>query len=168
MSSKIPVGVQLWSVNKDVARDLPGTLQAIAKMGYQGVETAGLGNTPPKDWLKLLKDFGLGVAGAHVGLDALLGDAFQATLDAYGEIGCRRLNVPSTTTVQARLPVSRYSVTLTPWASISLMASASGRAPDVGPFGCRYCWLMFSWFCTISPRVELLSSRPPEAFMPYQ
>ena len=95
MSSKIPVGVQLWSVNKDVARDLPGTLQAIAKMGYQGVETAGLGNTPPKDWLKLLKDFGLGVAGAHVGLDALLGDAFQATLDAYGEIGCRRLNVPS-------------------------------------------------------------------------
>ena len=70
MSSKIPVGVQLFSFNKDVARDLPGTLQAIAKMGYQGVETAGLGNTAArKTGSMLLKDFGLGVAGAHVGLE---------------------------------------------------------------------------------------------------
>lgn len=94
MSSKIPVGVQLWSVHKDITRDLPGALEAIAKMGYQGVETAGLGDTPPKTWRKLLQDCGLGVAGAHVGLETLEGDAFQATLDAYGEIGCRRFNVP--------------------------------------------------------------------------
>lgn len=95
MSNKLPIGVQLWSVNKDVAADLPGTLEAIAKIGYQGVETAGLGTTPPKAWFKLLKDFGLGVAGAHVGLESLIGDAFQSTLDTYAEIGCRRFVVPA-------------------------------------------------------------------------
>ena len=38
--ARIPIGLQLYSVREDCARDLPGTLAAVAKMGYQGVECA--------------------------------------------------------------------------------------------------------------------------------
>jgi len=38
---KIPIGVQLYSVRKLCASDLPGTIAGVAKVGYQGVEFAG-------------------------------------------------------------------------------------------------------------------------------
>jgi len=38
---KIPVGVQLYSVREQCKQDLPGTLAAIAQIGYHGVEFAG-------------------------------------------------------------------------------------------------------------------------------
>ena len=93
--SKIPIAVQLWSVRDDVAKDLPGTLAALAKMGYQGVEPAGLGSTSPADWKKLLADNGLGVAGAHVGINLVEEGTLQSTIDTYAAIGCKRLVVPA-------------------------------------------------------------------------
>ncbi len=35
------ISVQLWSVKDDVKRDFKGTLQALAAMGFDGVEFAG-------------------------------------------------------------------------------------------------------------------------------
>jgi len=37
-ASAIPVGLELYSVRDNLDKDLPGTLQAVAKMGYQVVE----------------------------------------------------------------------------------------------------------------------------------
>ncbi|MDF2441058.1 MAG: hypothetical protein JWN98_2042, partial [Abditibacteriota bacterium] len=39
--SRIPIALQLYSVREDCKRDLPGTLKAVAEMGYEGVEFAG-------------------------------------------------------------------------------------------------------------------------------
>jgi sugar phosphate isomerase/epimerase len=39
--TQIPIALQLYSVREDCQKDLPGVLQAVAKMGYQGVEFAG-------------------------------------------------------------------------------------------------------------------------------
>ena len=36
--SKIPVGLELYSVRNELTKDLMGTVKAVAKMGYQGVE----------------------------------------------------------------------------------------------------------------------------------
>ena len=41
---KIPIGLQLYSVRQDCEKDLASVLQAVAKMGYQGVEFAGYYN----------------------------------------------------------------------------------------------------------------------------
>ncbi len=92
---KLPIAIQLYSVREDCANDLPGTLAGLAAMGYQGVETAGLYARPPAEWRRLLDDNGLQVAGAHVGLDAVRGDALRETLDTYAALGCRRLVVPA-------------------------------------------------------------------------
>ncbi|MCX6381603.1 MAG: hypothetical protein NT023_19365 [Armatimonadetes bacterium] len=35
---RLQIGLQLYSVREACAKDLPGTLKAIAKMGYTGVE----------------------------------------------------------------------------------------------------------------------------------
>jgi sugar phosphate isomerase/epimerase len=40
-AQKIPLGLMLAGVGNDLRRDLPGTLAAIAKFGYQGVEFFG-------------------------------------------------------------------------------------------------------------------------------
>ena len=37
-TSRIPVGLELWSVRAECERELPVVLKAIAKMGYSSVE----------------------------------------------------------------------------------------------------------------------------------
>jgi sugar phosphate isomerase/epimerase len=92
--AKIPVGVQLYSVRDDCARDLPGTLKAIAKMGYAGVEFAGYYNVPAKELRKMLDDLGLKCSGTHIQLDSLLGDAFERSVAYNLELGNSYLIVP--------------------------------------------------------------------------
>ena len=39
--ARIPIALQLYSIRHDCEKDLPGTLKAVARMGYDGVEFAG-------------------------------------------------------------------------------------------------------------------------------
>jgi len=34
--SRIPIALQLYSVREEMNKDLPATLEAVARMGYQG------------------------------------------------------------------------------------------------------------------------------------
>ena len=38
----IPIGTQAWCVRKQMAGDIPGTLKAVAALGYQGIELENL------------------------------------------------------------------------------------------------------------------------------
>jgi len=91
--SKGRIGVQLWSVREDCAKNLEATLEGVAKMGYEGVELAGLYNRNAAQWVKLLKDNGLVAKSAHVGLGDLMPEKIQATMNLYGEIGAKNLCV---------------------------------------------------------------------------
>jgi sugar phosphate isomerase/epimerase len=91
------VGVQLWSVREEVARDFTGTLQKLAAMGFQGVEFArdfGPYADDPNGLREFLAANGLQVAGAHVLMDQLQGANFAATVAFYQALGCRYLVVP--------------------------------------------------------------------------
>jgi sugar phosphate isomerase/epimerase len=92
--TKIPVGVQLYSVRDDCARDLPGTLAAIQKMGYAGVEFAGYHGYKAGELRRMLDDLGLRCCGSHIGLDQLLGDALAETAEFHLTLGNRYLIVP--------------------------------------------------------------------------
>ena len=92
--AKIPVGVQLYSVRDECARDLPATLAAVAKMGYAGVEFAGYHNRSARELRQMLDDNGLKCCGTHIGLNTLLGDALPATVDFNLELGNPYLIVP--------------------------------------------------------------------------
>jgi sugar phosphate isomerase/epimerase len=92
--NKIPVAIQLYSLRDVVPADVPGTLRKVAAMGYEGVEFAGYYNLQGPALRKLLDECGLRCAGAHVGLDALEGDAFEATVAMNKVLGNDRLIVP--------------------------------------------------------------------------
>jgi sugar phosphate isomerase/epimerase len=91
---KIPVSVQLWSVRDHIKNDFAGTVAALAKFGYQGVETAGYGNLNANDAAAALKAAGLQVSGMHVGIDALRTSLNTVISDAL-TLGSRNIIVPS-------------------------------------------------------------------------
>ena len=39
--SRVPIGLELFSVRNELAEDVRGTIKAVAEMGYEGVEFAG-------------------------------------------------------------------------------------------------------------------------------
>ena len=92
--AKIPVGVQLYSVRKDCAHDLPGTLAKISKMGYAGVEFAGTQDYSASTLRHILDDVGLKCSGAHIGVDELLGDTLSKTAEFHLTLGNKYLVVP--------------------------------------------------------------------------
>jgi sugar phosphate isomerase/epimerase len=91
---KIPVGLQLYSVRQECEKDLTGTVTAVAKMGYHGVEFAGYYGRDAKTLRKLLDDVGLKCCGTHTGLDTLLGDNLPKTIEFNQILGNPFLIVP--------------------------------------------------------------------------
>ncbi|MGI9287008.1 MAG: sugar phosphate isomerase/epimerase family protein, partial [Pseudomonadales bacterium] len=88
------VSVQLWSVKDDVKRDFKGTLQALAAMGFDGVEFAGeFGEfaDDPAGLKEFLEQNNLKVSGAHLHFDRLSPENFDATVAFYATIGCDTL-----------------------------------------------------------------------------
>ena len=102
--SRIPIALELYSVREDAAEDTTGTLEAVAKMGYEGVEFAGYYGHSAEDLRKVCDDLGLQVIGTHTGLDTLLGDQLPATIEYNQILGNKYLIVPG-------LPGERTSTT---------------------------------------------------------
>jgi sugar phosphate isomerase/epimerase len=92
--AKIKIALQLWSVREDCARDLKGTLEAVAKMGYEGVEFAGYYGRTADELKKILEDLGLEVAGTHIGIDTLMGEKLKETIEFNRILGNKYLIVP--------------------------------------------------------------------------
>lgn len=92
---KIPIGLQLYSVRRECEKDLQGTISAVAKVGYKGVEFAGYYGRDAKTLRKLLDDNGLVCCGTHTALHTLLGDNLQKTIEFNKILGNKFLIVPS-------------------------------------------------------------------------
>jgi sugar phosphate isomerase/epimerase len=78
----IPVALQLYTVRDATAEDFVGAVKQVAQMGYEGVEIAGnMGGMSPAELRDFLGDLDLGVAGSHIGIDALEGNLTQVIDD---------------------------------------------------------------------------------------
>ncbi len=84
---KIPIALQLYSVRNDCAEDLPGTLEKVAKMGYEGVEFAGYYDYQAEELRRLLDDNGLICCGSHLRIETLLGDELMRTVEFNKTLG---------------------------------------------------------------------------------
>lgn len=92
--SRLPLGLQLFSIREAAAADPAGTLAQVAEMGYEGVEFAGFFDWPAADLRRVLDDAGLRVCGAHIGIDTLLDDQFEASVEFHQALGNQFLIVP--------------------------------------------------------------------------
>ena len=92
--ASIPIALQLYSVREDCQKDLTGTLDAVAKMGYEGVEFAGYYDRTAEELRALCDPLGLKVVGTHTGLNTLLGDELPKTIEFNKILGNKFLIVP--------------------------------------------------------------------------
>lgn len=90
---RLPIGVQLYSVRDETAKDFPGTLEKVAGIGYKGVEFAGFGDIPASRMKALLDSLGLKAVGSHTSLE-LLQDKLQEVIDYNLEIGNKYVICP--------------------------------------------------------------------------
>jgi sugar phosphate isomerase/epimerase len=98
---RIPVALELYSLRADAAKDLPGTLAAIKKMGYEGIELVCekgglvsnevLWGRPFKEVAKMVKDSGLNVYSVHHVLKLLQGDQLERTIEINRMVGNHNL-----------------------------------------------------------------------------
>ncbi len=87
------IGVQLYTVREEMARDAAATLSAVAAAGYVEVETAGTGNLSTAQFAAALAENGLTAPAAHVPVN-LLDENPDGLLEAAETIGYRYLVVP--------------------------------------------------------------------------
>ena len=92
--AKIPIGIQLYSVREECEKDLPKVLAAVKKAGYEGVEYDGYYGRGAGELKGLQDQYGLKCCGTHIGLDALLGDQLQKTIEFNKILGNKYLVVP--------------------------------------------------------------------------
>ena len=67
-----PVGVQLYTVNAELAKDIPGTLKAVKGAGYDIVETAGTQGKTAAEYKLLIEAAGLKIRSAHTNMPKLI------------------------------------------------------------------------------------------------
>ncbi|MHB1293956.1 MAG: sugar phosphate isomerase/epimerase family protein [Anaerolineae bacterium] len=91
---RIPIALQLYSVRQDCAQDLPHTLEAVARMGYDGIEFAGYHGYSAKELRHIADGLGLRIAGTHAPINTMLGDALKETVEFNHVLDNRFLVVP--------------------------------------------------------------------------
>ena len=89
----LPIGIQLYTVREETAKDLEGTLKKLASYGYREVELAGYYGKSAKELRSFLNGFGLTAPSTHQGLADLLVDT-QKKIDFAAELGVQYLVVP--------------------------------------------------------------------------
>jgi sugar phosphate isomerase/epimerase len=92
--SNTPIALQLYSVRHDLDRDIRATLNAVADMGYDGVEFAGAPKHSAKDLRELLDELGLACCGWHTPFDLLQDDKLDETVAFNKTLGNSYLIVP--------------------------------------------------------------------------
>jgi sugar phosphate isomerase/epimerase len=76
------VGLQMWSLRKQLPTDLPGTLAKIRAMGFQVVESAGLWKHSVAEMRAALDTAGLKCQSSHMNFGRLLNDRAGALAEA--------------------------------------------------------------------------------------
>src|SRR5438128_3229783 len=91
----LPVGLELYSVRDELAKDLMGTVRAVAKIGYEVVEfySPYFAWTPDyaRDVRKLLDELGIKCLSTHNGRNALEGDGLKKAIELNQIIGSKTI-----------------------------------------------------------------------------
>jgi sugar phosphate isomerase/epimerase len=89
--AKVPVGLELYSVRNELAKDLNGTVTRVANMGYQVVEFYSPYFSwtlqQAKDMRKLMDGLGITCRSTHNGPNAFTGDGIAKAIELNRALG---------------------------------------------------------------------------------
>ncbi|MDQ3871602.1 MAG: sugar phosphate isomerase/epimerase, partial [Chloroflexota bacterium] len=88
------IGVQLYTVREETARDMAATLRRVAEIGYGAAEFAGWGSVLPREIREVLDAEGIRAIGAHVPFVDLETRPLQVLAEC-AIVGCEWVVVPS-------------------------------------------------------------------------
>jgi sugar phosphate isomerase/epimerase len=102
--SKIPLGIQLWTVKSEAEKDLAGTLRKLQALGFREIEFAGYYGKTAAEIGSLLKAIGLTPVSTHAGADEIAtnGDAVIADAKTLG-LKCIICSSPMSDAAKAKL-----------------------------------------------------------------
>jgi sugar phosphate isomerase/epimerase len=80
--SKIPLGIQMWTVKSEAEKDLEGTLRKLYALGFREIEFAGYYGKTAAEIGNLLKIIGLTPVSTHAGADDIVAKPDQIIADA--------------------------------------------------------------------------------------
>ncbi len=97
--NKIPVGLELFSVRNELSKDIPGTVTAVAKMGYDCVEffSPYMSWTvdQAKEYRKLMDDLGIKCHSTHNGPNSFEGDGAKKAVELNTILGSKYIVMAS-------------------------------------------------------------------------
>ena len=76
------IGLQLYTVRRDLEKDFEGTLRLVSALGIKEIEFAGYLGKKPENIKKLLKELKLSAPSAHIGTETLRKDSAKTIEDA--------------------------------------------------------------------------------------
>jgi sugar phosphate isomerase/epimerase len=88
-STMAPLGIQLYTVRRELEKDFDGTLEKIAAIGYREAETASYFDHSPERVRAALARAKLTSPSAHIGGTDALGKDLDRTLDRAARVGHR-------------------------------------------------------------------------------
>lgn len=92
-TKKVPIGLELYSVRNELTKDLPGTVTAVAKLGYEVVEFYSPYFSwtvdQAKEYRKLLDGLGIKCLSTHNNASALAGDDLSKAIELNQIIGSK-------------------------------------------------------------------------------
>ncbi len=113
----IPIGLELYSVRDELARDLMGTVRAVAKQGYEVVEfySPYAQWTPEyaRDVRKLLDELNVKCHSTHNNRSGLEGDGLKKAIELNQIIGSKTIVMASAGRVQTQDDWKKVAETLT-------------------------------------------------------
>jgi sugar phosphate isomerase/epimerase len=152
MSSPVKIGLQLYTVRDESARDFEGVLRTVAGIGFDGVEVFDLHGHEPALVRSWLDELGLVVAGRHAGF-ALLENELPALAAELQVLGTDRVALnwiePPASGEDARAVVER-------------IAAIAPRVQELGlQFGFHNHWGELRAFDGVTT-IDLLSELPSD------
>ncbi|MDA8351589.1 MAG: sugar phosphate isomerase/epimerase [Firmicutes bacterium] len=89
----VQIGLQLYTLREECARNLVETLSKVAELGYRGVEFAGFYGCSAVEVSRMLQEFNLHPIASHVSIDDLR-QRLPEVLEFHREIGCDYIVCP--------------------------------------------------------------------------
>jgi sugar phosphate isomerase/epimerase len=98
-AKRVPVGIELYSVRDELAKDLPGTVQRVAKMGYEVVEFFSPYYTWTPEYAKgvrkQLDDLGIKCPSTHNGANAFTPEGIGKAIELNQILGSKTIVMAS-------------------------------------------------------------------------
>lgn len=143
------IGIQLYTVRDRMAEDVPGTLEAVAEIGYDEVEFAGYFDHTPREIRRHLDALGLVSPSAHVSLEDIR--TSPAQLIETAQILGNRYIALGWLAPEERQTLDQYR------AHIDLVAGFAEQCGDAG--------LQFAWHNHDFEFIELEGQRPMDMIL---